>query len=70
MKDAEEHKFAWVGRLDLLFLSNANAFREQGGAIFADWEALSRCAVWMEKSAANMARGMYHEDFRSATNGH
>jgi hypothetical protein len=45
MKDAEEHKFTWIWRLDLLFLSNANAFREQGGAIFADWEALSRCEV-------------------------
>ena len=45
MKDVEEHKFTWIWRQDLLFLSNANAFREQGGAIFADWEALSRCAV-------------------------
>jgi hypothetical protein len=49
MKDAEEHKFTRIGRRDLLFLSNANAFREQGGAIFADWEALSRREVWAEK---------------------
>ena len=69
MKDAEEHKFTWIGRKDLLFLSNANAFRQQGWAIFADWEALSRCEVWIEKSAANMAKGIYNEDFRSATNG-
>ena len=68
MKDAEEHKFIWSWRLDLLFLSNANVFREQGGEIFADWEVLSRCAVWMKKSAANMVKGICHEDFRSATN--
>ena len=39
MKDVEEHKFIWSWRQDLLFLPNANAFREQGGAIFADRES-------------------------------
>ena len=68
MKDAEEHKFTWIGRQDLLFLSNANAFSEQGGAIFADWEALSRREVWMERSIANLAKGIYNEYFRLATN--
>ena len=62
MKDAEEHKITRICRHDLLFLSNANAFREQGGAIFADWEALSRCAVWMKTSIANLAKGIYNKD--------
>ena len=62
MKDAEEHKFIWIWRLDLLFLPNANAFREQGGAIFADWESLSRCATWMERSIVNLAKEIYNED--------
>ena len=57
MKDAEEHKIARIGRQDLLFLSNANAFRERGEAIFADWEVLSRCEVWMERSIAHLAKG-------------
>ena len=56
MKDAEEHKITWIGRQDLLFLSNANAFREQGGAIFADREALSRHEVWIKTSIANLAK--------------
>ena len=68
MKDAEEHKFVWIGRRDLSFLSNANAFREQGGEIFADWEALSRREVWMESSIANLAKRICHEYFRLATN--
>ena len=70
MKDVEEHRFTWIWRQDLLFLPNANAFREQGGSIFADWEALSRREVWMKKSAANMAKGICHEYFRLAINGH
>ena len=61
MKDAEEHKFIWIGRRDLSFLPNANAFREQGGAIFADWEALSRWEVWMKTSIANLAKGIHNE---------
>ncbi len=40
-----------------IILPNANAFREQGGAIFADWEALSRHDVWMKTSIANLAKG-------------
>jgi hypothetical protein len=70
MKGAEEHKFTWIWRLDLLFLSNANAFREQGGAIFADRESLSRREVWMKKSIAHLAKKIYHDDFRFATNGY
>lgn len=63
MKDVEEHKFIWIWRRDLSFLPNANAFRKQGGEIFADWEALSRREAWMEKSAANMAKGIYNKDY-------
>ena len=62
MKYAEEYKIIWIWRQDLLFLSNANVFREQGGAIFADWEALSRHKVWMKTSIANLAKGIYNED--------
>ena len=62
MKDVEEHKFTRIWRRDLLFLSNANAFCEQGGAIFADWESLSRREVWVERSIANLAKGIYNED--------
>ena len=62
MKDAEEHKITRICRRDLLFLSNANAFREQGEAIFADWESLSRHKVWMKTSIANLAKGIYNED--------
>ena len=69
MKDAEEHKFTWIGRLDLLFLPNANAFREQEGEIFADWEALSRREVWMKTSIANLIKGVCHENFSLVTNG-
>ena len=32
-----------------IIFAYANTFRQQEGAIFADWEALSRCAVWMER---------------------
>ena len=57
MKDVEEHKFTWIWRLDLLFLPNANAFQEQRGAIFSDWEALRRREAWMERSIAHLAKG-------------
>ena len=61
MKDVEEHKIIWIGRQDLLFLPNANAFREQGREIFAGWEVLSRREVWMERSIANLAKEIYNE---------
>jgi hypothetical protein len=31
MKDAEEHKFTWIGRQDLLSLSNAMLFVSKEG---------------------------------------